>query len=106
MKTMERQEISKGAGGPRPTARRIDPLKAGAALAGLSAISHAFWALLVAVGWAQPFMDFMFQLHFLQPLYFVGVFDFRLALLLVTCAAVGGFALGFIFAVLWNTLMQ
>jgi hypothetical protein len=36
---------------------------------------HFLWSLLVAVGWAQPLIDFIFWIHFLRPVYVVERFN-------------------------------
>ena len=51
----------------------------GACLASL----HFCWALLVAVGWAQPLMDFIFKLHMLNSPFQVQAFSFPLAMALI-----------------------
>ena len=40
---------------------------------------HMFWALLVAIGWAQPLMDIVFKLHMLNSPFKVQPFDILLA---------------------------
>jgi type II secretory pathway component PulF len=65
---------------------------------------HAIWALLVAVvpDLLQQFLDWVFGLHFLMPIYVVTSFNFVNAILLVALTFVGGFALGWGFAAIWN----
>jgi Exopolysaccharide synthesis, ExoD len=36
---------------------------------------HLLWVLLVASGWAQPLMDFVFWLHCIRPVYVIEGFD-------------------------------
>jgi len=64
---------------------------------------HAVWATLVAVGWGQPLLDFIFRLHFIDPPYHLTAFDLGTAAMLVgltfAIGAVGGMAL----ALAWNT---
>ena len=61
---------------------------------------HFVWVLLVALGWAQPFMDFVFKLHMLDSPFKVQPFNIVLALgLLVITFLIGCFyGLAFHFA--------
>ncbi len=65
---------------------------------------HAVWASLVAVGWGQPLLDFIFRLHFIDPPYRVVAFDLPTATTLVGLTfglgVVGGVAL----AIAWNII--
>ncbi len=65
---------------------------------------HLLWALLVAAGVAQRLMDFIFRLHFIQPVYVVQPFDALRALALVLLAAASGYFIGAVFAFAWNWL--
>ncbi len=77
---------------------------AGLALGGLLAIWHAFWSLLVLVGLAQPLLDLVFKLHFLNHSFVVQVFSFKKAVGLVLVTAIIGYVMGWIFAWMWNML--
>lgn len=44
---------------------------------------HMIWALFVAMGWAQPIMDFVFKLHMLNSPFQVQPFNIALALGLI-----------------------
>ena len=65
---------------------------------------HLVWSLLVAAGWAQPLIDFIFWIHFIQPVYVIQKFNIAIALLLVGITAAIGYFIGWIFALLWNKL--
>ena len=65
---------------------------------------HLVWALLVAAGWAQPLIDFIFWIHFVKPVYVIQKFNIGIALLLVGITAAIGYVIGWIFATLWNKL--
>ena len=65
---------------------------------------HALWSAVVAIGWAQPLVDFMFRIHFIRPVYVIERFDIGIALLLVAITAAIGYLAGWILAVLWNKL--
>jgi hypothetical protein len=82
----------------------IKPHNTGLVLAALMAGWHLLWSLLVAVGWAQPLIDFIFWLHFIKPIYVIEGFNAGIALLLVAVTAVIGYASGWGFGVLWNKL--
>lgn len=65
---------------------------------------HALWSAIVAIGWAQPLVDFIFRIHFIRPVYVIEKFDIGIALLLVAITAAIGYMAGWILAVLWNKL--
>ena len=80
----------------------ISPNKAGLVLGVLLGGWHFLWGLLVLLGWAQPLIDFVFWMHFIKPVYVVGTFNAGTALILIAVTSGVGYALGWIFGVLWN----
>ena len=82
----------------------ISPVKTGLALGGLIGLWHLLWALMVAFGWAQAVIDFVFWMHFIRPPYTVEPFVPGVAAILVVVTATIGFASGAVFAVLWNNV--
>lgn len=84
----------------------VNPNKAGLVLGTLMGGWHALWALLVAAGFAQSVIDFVFWMHFLKPPYVVGSFNPGVALILIVVTTAIGYGLGYIFGVLWNWLRQ
>jgi hypothetical protein len=82
----------------------VSPLKAGLTLGITLGTFHLMWALLVASGWAQPVIDFIFWLHFIRPVYIVAPFDPAVALALVAVTSVAGFASAFVFGLIWRAL--
>lgn len=69
-------------------------------------IVHVFWALLVAIGLAQPLMNFIFDIHFINNPYQIIQFDLGKALLLVIVTFAIGYIFGWIFAAIWNKLLR
>lgn len=65
---------------------------------------HALWAVLVAVGWAQPLLDFIFRLHFIDPPYHINAFSLPTAALLVGVTAGLGMLGGAGLAIAWNVI--
>jgi hypothetical protein len=88
------------------SATRVTPAKAGLALGAAIAVLHAAWAVLVLSGWAQPLADFLFWIHFIQPVYVIMPFDLGRAGLLVLVSGAGGFILGWVLAQMWNLLQS
>ncbi len=81
---------------------KLDPLKTGLGLGSLTALMHLVWSLLVLLGMAQGWMDWIFSLHFLNNPFTVGSFNIVIALTLILVTGLVGFAVGFVFANIWN----
>jgi hypothetical protein len=73
---------------------RLDVGRAGLILGVLLGGLHLPWALLVASGWAQPLMDFIFWLHFIKPIYVIEGFAPLRAASLVLLTGTIGYAIG------------
>ena len=84
----------------------INAQKAGMALGGFAGLLHLVWALLVALGFAQPLMDFIFSLHFIRHEYTIEPFRFGTAVLLVVVTFAVGYLFGWLFATIWNRLQK
>ena len=82
----------------------IRPNRAGMILAVLLGGWHLMWSLLVAVGWAQPLIDFIFWIHFIKPVFVIQPFNIGIALLLLAVTSAIGYVVGWGFGVLWNKL--
>jgi len=82
----------------------IHPVKAGLALGATIALVHTFWVLMVAAGVAQRWTDFIFWMHFVQPVWIILPFDLGTALMLIGMTAICGFGIGIVFAFVWNRL--
>lgn len=74
----------------------------GLVFGGMLAIWHALWAIMVLIGLAKPFLDWILGLHFLNFNYSVNPFDFLNALTLVIVTGVIGYIMGYICGWLWN----
>ena len=78
--------------------------KAGLALGLILGLWHLTWSLLVAIGVAQAFIDWIFHLHFIQPPYTIAPFRFGLAAALIAVTAATGYVSGWLLAAIWNSL--
>jgi hypothetical protein len=83
-------------------ANTINANKAGLALGAFLGLYHLSWAALIALGWAQPVIDFVLWLHMIKPFISVEAFSPGRAAGLVVFTAAFGYVLGWVFAVLWN----
>jgi hypothetical protein len=84
------------------SAEKVNPHRVGMALGGLYGLWHLIWSLLVLVGLAKPFLDFILSLHFLRVTYAVGPFNALKALGLIVVTSALGYFLGYVLAWLWN----
>ncbi|MDP3800251.1 MAG: hypothetical protein Q8Q90_02395 [bacterium] len=65
-------------------------------------LMHVVWSFLVSVGYAQSYLDMVYRFHFLNNPPVVLPFMLNDAVKLVVFAAVMGYAMGFVFAFIWN----
>ena len=82
--------------------RTISPAKAAMSVGAVIGLYHLVWVLLVAVGLAKPFMDFVLRLHFIRFDYEMAPFDVGTAAGLVALTFSIGAAFGLVFALVWN----
>ncbi len=68
-------------------------------------LAHAVWALVVYLGFAQTWLDFVLGLHFLENPFVVSAFDMQKAVMLVAVTAGVGYVTGLVFAKVWNLVM-
>jgi len=81
---------------------RFSPSKVGVALGVLMGGWHLLWSLMVATGFAQPLLNFVFWIHFIKPVYVVEPFRLELAAVLIVVTTAIGYLLGYCFAAIWN----
>lgn len=86
----------------RDMKNKVDPCVLGMVVGKFAALMHAIWAALVALGLAQPYMDWVFSLHFIQNPYTVKAFDLMNAAILVAFAFIMGYVVGWILGSVWN----
>jgi hypothetical protein len=82
----------------------VNPNKVGLVIAALIAGWHVCWVLLILLGWAQAFIDFIFWAHMIRPVYVIKGFDPSAAATLIVVTAIIGYAFGYAGAIVWNKL--
>jgi len=80
--------------------------KVGLILGFLFAMLHFIWSVFVLVfpSGLQKFLDWIFKLHFLNPIYILNQFSFGNAIILIIMTFIVGYIIGWIFAILWNKI--
>lgn len=68
------------------------------------AIIHLAWSVLVALKLAQPFLDWIYPMHFVDNLYYVNSFNFLTAFLLLFVAFIAGYFATLLFITLWKAM--
>jgi hypothetical protein len=63
---------------------------------------HLFWAILIAVGVAQSLMDWIFNLHMIDPVWNIQTFSIVTSLELVVFTFIVGYVGGWLATALWN----
>ena len=76
--------------------------KVGLVLGSFAALVHLVWSLLIAFGWAQPWLDFVYKMHSLNNPFTVASFDLTRSIELVVIAFIMGNIVGNVFAFVWN----
>ena len=83
---------------------RLSTTTTGFVIGGIMGGMHLFWSLLVAAGWGQPIMNFIFWMYFIKPIDLIEPFESIRAISLVVTTSIIGFMLGWTAARLWNRL--
>jgi hypothetical protein len=83
----------------------IRPYSVGLVFALFLATWHILWSVLVWLGVAQPFIDFVFRLHMITPPYRIAGFNLETAAGLVLVTAGIGYVGGWAAGVIWNRCM-
>lgn len=81
-----------------------NPNKVGIVFAVLLGGLHLLWSVLIALGVAQSFYDFVLWAHMIHLPLVVGPFDMTAAVVLVLMTAVMGYLVGNVGARVWNRL--
>ena len=65
---------------------------------------HFVWSLLVLSGIAQPLMNLIFRLHFIEPPYTIAPFNLGVAATLILVTSMTGYLIGWLLAAISNWL--
>lgn len=82
----------------------LNKTRTGLIVGAFSGSWHLLWSLLVGIGVAQSFLDWIYRLHFLSNPFHVADFNLFTAALLVLISFSVAFFMGWFFALLWNAL--
>jgi len=78
--------------------------KVGLTVGVFAGVMHLVWSVLIALGWAQGYLDFVLGMHSLSNPYVVDSFDIGRAVGLIVLTCVLGYIVGSIFAAIFNKL--
>lgn len=82
----------------------LDKNRFGLAVGLFFAAIHAIWAVVVALipNQLQAGLDWIFKVHFLEPIWKLTAFNFLNAIFLVIVTFIIGYIFGWLLACLWN----
>ena len=80
----------------------LNTQKVALTVGGFAATVHLVWSVIVALGWGQGLLNFIFRLHMIAPAPTVGPFSLGHAIVLVIVTGIVGYIAGFVFATIWN----
>jgi hypothetical protein len=83
---------------------QLNATKVGILFAMVTGGTHLLWSILVAAGWAQSFINFVFWAHFIKPIHVVVRFEIARAVALLVLSASIGFLFGLAAGLVWNVL--
>ncbi len=67
-----------------------------------AAFAHLVWSILIAFGLAQPWIDFVYNMHSLNNPFTVMPFDLMRTVGLIIMAFIMGYIIGYVFAFVWG----
>jgi len=73
-------------------------------LGSFAGLVHLVWSIAIALGFAQPWLDFVYRMHSLNNPFVVAPFSLMRSIGLIVVTFIVGYVVGFIFATLWNKL--
>lgn len=85
---------------------KLDQSKTALILGVFVGLMHAVWSVLIALGLAQMWMDWIFSLHFLNNPFNVLSFNLITAITLTVVTFIVGYIMGWVFAYIWNQLIS
>lgn len=85
--------------------KKLSEHQTGLVLGAFFGLAHTVWALAVYLGFAQAWVDFVLDLHFLENPFVVSSFEMQKAVMLVVVTAVVGYVAGFVFVKVWNLMI-
>jgi len=85
---------------------KFNPFTVGLYTGLLISFCHLIWVVMVALGLAQGWMNFIFSLHFLNNPFQVGGFNIATAVVLVIVTFVVGYGFGWIATWVWNRMQK
>ncbi len=80
----------------------LDKNRVGLVVGSFAGLAHLVWSVLVALGWAQGWVDFIYSIHFLNNPFQVASFDLVKAATLIVVTGLVGYIVGYVFAGLWE----
>jgi ABC-type transport system involved in cytochrome c biogenesis permease subunit len=72
----------------------------------VAVLFHIVWLVMVWIGVAKTFLDFVLLVHHLTVSYNIIQFSSIRAIILIVITFVGGYILGFILASFWNAFNE
>lgn len=82
----------------------ISKNKLGLVVGAFFGLWHLIWSTLVALGFAQQLINWVFRLHFIQPPYTLTPFKLSVAIALIVITSLLGYVIGWVLGTIWNWL--
>ena len=83
-----------------------NPNKVGLVFGAVFAGMHLVWSLLVLLGVAQAFYDFVLWAHMIHLSITIGPFDITAFITLIVLTGIIGYIVGYVGAKVWNKVHQ
>ena len=85
--------------------KKVQPHMIGIICGAFFALGHAFWSLMVALGLAQSFLNWILALHFVNNPFTIRPFDITTAATLVVFVFIVWYIIGWVSGWMWNWLI-
>jgi len=78
--------------------------KVGLVVGSFAGLVHLVWSVAIALGFAQPWIDFVYRIHSLNNPFTVMHFELGKAVGLIILTFIIGYIVGYVFAALWHKI--